>query len=139
MTMDIYTKAAKKLFDLGRQKAGPFPGDGSEREQQAYFDLLCGHVERLGALHHLSAVGLIHHFLNLESRKHQRKATKLAAEADAQDQLLEELAIMQQDLGMDDRNTPVIAIFRAYLAKHPDEKARLAAMCGEIAFFASEA
>jgi hypothetical protein len=44
---------------------------------------------------------------------------------------------MQQALGIDDRNQPIVEVFRAYLAKHPDEKTRLAAMGGEIAYFAS--
>ena len=137
--MDIYTKAAKKLFKLGRQKAGPFPDNGSKREKEAYFDALCGHVERHGALHHLSAMGLIHHFINLENGKYRQEAARLRAQSDAHEQLLEEVGIMQQDLGTDDSSIPIIAIFRAYLAKHPDEKTRLAAMGGEIAYFASEA
>jgi hypothetical protein len=137
--MEIYTKAARKLFDLARQKAGPFPDDGSRAKMEAYVANFTDYVERLGALHHLSAVGLVHHFLALDAQRNERKRDRLAAEIDGHEQLQEEVAIMQQALGTDDRNQPIIEIFRAYLAKYPDEKPRLVAMGGEVAFFASKA
>jgi hypothetical protein len=141
-TMEIYTKAAKKLFDLARQKAGPLPPSTAKGDMEAHFDRVIAYIERVGRLHRLSAIGLARHFSSLKAQEAREKSARLAAESDAQDQLIEEVELMVRALGIegDDYNQMVIAdIFKRYLAQHPEEKGRLTAMGGEIAMFASVA